>query len=350
MLRISQIVLALAIWANVVGCVKMTTLSQPRGEEHLKALAEGERHYRHGRLQESVDAFMHAAQSAERRVDKDEALYRCTRTLQEQKNYTQALEILHEIAERQPVSRRTARALFDAALIRDRILGEKEAAYAGYDRVIVEHSDSGLGVRALFHRLNGLADNPEDKLTYIDVMYEKVGTTTLGDDLLYAKAELLLEQEARDEAKLSLLRLVDEHPYPFGHRWDNALVRLADLEEEEKDYQAAIAYLERLVHRNEETNLVGSYTLPTFPKAQLRIARLQRDHLHDRDAADSAYRRLERKFPRSILRDDARLERALLWIDDDKRKACKLLQSVVDDFEVGHARRLALQHLQSCSD
>ncbi|MFW5921541.1 MAG: tetratricopeptide repeat protein [Myxococcota bacterium] len=333
--------------AAAPGCARMVTLSEPN-EAYLDAMAEATRHAHHGRLEEAVRAYGRAAGVADRRVDRDEARYRQAKALQELGRTEEALVVLEDLAAARPPSRRTARSCFDAALIRHQ-RGHRERALTGFRQVVDEHPDSGLGGRALYYLLDHHRehDDVDGALRLLESLYPELRDTTLGDDVLHHRARLLLARGDRDGARATLETLVENHPYPQGHRWDDALVELADMAEEDGDPERAIGYLESLVQRRDTTTMVGSYTLPSMPKAQLRIARLYRDAVGDAEAAAAAFERMAADYPRSILRDDALFELGVLRLEQDRRgEACDLFERVTREYEVGHARRKARAHLK----
>lgn len=330
------------------GCARMVTLSEPDSEAFRDAMAEATRHEHHGRREEASRAYARAAEAADRRVDRDEADYRRAHVLEELGHTDEALALLDDIGSRRPPSRRTARARFDAALLRYDA-AERERALAGFRTVVLEHPDSGLGGRALWYLVKDRRDAGDDggALRLVRSLYPRLRDTSLGDDLLHYEARILKERGDRAGARAALERLVDNHPYPQGHRWDDALLELSEWAEEKGDARRAIGYLEALVHRHETTTMVGSYTLPSMPKAQLRIAQLYRHELGDGDAAASAYERLVSKFPRSTLRDDALFELGELHFEQgDRAAACELFERVAREFEVGHARRQAAERVR----
>lgn len=307
----------------------------------------------HGRYEEAVESFAEAADEAERRVDLDESLYRETRALLRLERYEEAVALLDTVGDRRPVSRRTSRALFEAALIRLDHLGQREQALAGFERVMRETPDDGLGTRSLYYILKDFEQRADTAgaVAFCDRLYADLGNTTLGDDLLRSKANLLLLDGDRAGARAALEELIVRYPYPYGQRWDDAIVTLAELDVEDGEPRRAIERLEVLVERNEETNLVGSYTLPSMPRAQMRIAQIYRDELEDLERASDAFEEFGDLFPRSILRDDALYQAGVMWLDaQETRRGCRLLRRVVDDFETGHARRLAEERVASdCS-
>jgi tetratricopeptide (TPR) repeat protein len=141
---------------------------------------------------------------------------------------------------------------------------------------------------------------------------------------------------------------VRDHPYPQGRRWDDAIAKLAEMDVEDGHPLVAIARLERMLERYENTTIIGSYTQSGMPMAQLNIARIYRDELRDYDEADSQFRRVVRRFPDSILHDDASYERGAMWLDQGEReRGCDILRDVVEDFEVGHPRRLAAARVEA---
>lgn len=319
------------------------TLSRPRSAAHLDALAEGERHARHGRHDDAVLAFASAAEAADRRVDRDEARYRQSRALRDAGRTEEAIVILDAIAAARPPSRRTARALYDAALLRFEQTDDIPRALEGFEQVVREHPDAGLGGRALHHWLGHVEANEgkDAALALVHVLDASLAETTLGDDLLWRRHELELALDRRTDARATLTLLVERHPYPQGERWDDALLRLAELAVEDGRPDDAIAHLEALLRRAETTTMMGSYTLPAFPEARLRLARIHRD-AGRRDAAAESYEALVSDFETSRLRDDALLELSAMQRDaGDRGEACRTLERVLEITDVGRAARAA---------
>ena len=312
-------------------------------------MARGRRHYTHGRMVEAAAAYGEAAEHAERRVDRDEAMYRQAKSLERVGQNERALAILDEVARRRPVSRRTARALFDASRLRVE-LGQREAGISGYRRVVLEHPEHGLASRALFLVLDShrSVDDTDGALAFLHRIENDLAETSLADDVLAHRADLLLARGDRAGAKQALVRIVEEHPYPHGQRWDDALVALADLAQEDGDHRAAIRWLERIVAMHEDTDRPGSYTLPSMPEAQIRIARIHRDELRDVDAAARAFELTYDEYPDSTVRDDALVELGEMLLESgDRDRACALFARAVDEFEVGRARRRAAERLST---
>ncbi|MEM9066856.1 MAG: tetratricopeptide repeat protein [Myxococcota bacterium] len=338
------------VWAAVAiltfGCPP--TLSRPESGPHLDYLAQGEREMRHGRFDAAATAFSQAASEAERRVDRDEARYRQSRALREGERFHEAIAILDEIAATRPPSRRTARAIFDAALLHER-LGDESEAIAGFERVVRQHSDEGPAARALRLWLSKLPPGSARRLT--EVLHRDLRDTDLADDLLAARAELALEEGDRQGARGALEQLVADHPYPQGHRWDDAIERLAQMDLEDGAPEQAVRRLSAMLERAEQTTIVGSYTLPAFPRAQLEIARIYRDHLADPEAAEDAFEELSRRFPDSTLRDDATVELGEMLLGSGRiRRGCEMLRDAVAEFDVGSARRRATARIASDCD
>ncbi|HEY8426963.1 MAG TPA: hypothetical protein VIL20_01260, partial [Sandaracinaceae bacterium] len=175
--------LACAAALALTGCI--ATLSQPRGAAHLAAMREATRHYHHGRYEEAARAWAEAARTAERRVDREEAEYRRARTLLDLDRDREALSILDAIARRRPISRRTVRARFDAALIRLE-LGEIEAACAALRWIVTEHPEAGPASRSLRLLMEARRDEPAGaRLAFLRDLYARVGASDLGDDVLW---------------------------------------------------------------------------------------------------------------------------------------------------------------------
>jgi tetratricopeptide (TPR) repeat protein len=326
------------------------TLSKPRGTEHLDALSEARTHQSAGRLQESADAYLQAAETAERKVDKDEALYRQSRVLARLGNLPEAIAICDQLGAEERIARRTLRCRLDAARYR-MLAGEEERADADLRKLIVDEPDSAAAQGALRILVARHVDGVEDKeqaLAYVQDLRDEIKPSSLGEPMMSAEAELLLQMGRKEEARVMLERQIERYPYPQGKRWDNALWQLADLALENENPKGAIEYLKQMVAVHETSIIVGSYTRPMMSKAALRIARIYRDNLRDNDAAIDAYREVRSEFPRSTLVDDALAEEAELRLAlGDRDRGCDLLRELMDAHEVGSARRKAERRMAS---
>ncbi|UJR78780.1 tetratricopeptide repeat protein [Sandaracinus amylolyticus] len=334
--------LAIALAIAIAGCVP--TISQPRGDAHLDAMAEAGRHHSHGRDREAAIAYERAAEHAERRVDRDEAEWREAQALRRDGAIDEALAIFDRIAARTPIARRTVRARFEAARLRlER--GERDRALASLRIVVRDHPSHGQASRALALLVRAQREEGDDvALAALRELEVHVASSDLHDDVLTHLAAIHLERGERDTARALYERIVDEHPYPQGERWDDTLWRLADLAEQDGDPRAAIAHLERMITPRSAGIPPGSYTQPRMPDAALRIARLQRDQLRDRDAAARAYRRAYDAFPTSRVRDDALVELGELQLDGgDHDAGCATLRRATSELEVGSAHRRAVE-------
>ncbi len=317
----------------------------PRGKDHLDALAKAEAHKVAGRNQEAIEAYGRAAETAERRVDRDEALYRQSRVYARMRDYKSALAVADRLASADPPARRTMRARLDAARYRMQ-LGETERADRELRAIVVEAPDDAAAkgaLRTLVQIHVKGADKVEDALFWLKTLESEIeeGNTT-HEGLLSLEADLLIARGKRAEAIEVLEQQIEQYPYPHGRRWDDALWRLADLALEDNDPETAISRLESMIAVHEKSFILGSYTRPLFSKAALRIARIYRDNLDDEKAALKAFARVRSEFPNSLVTDDALEEEAMLRIEKgDSKKGCALLREVTEKHEVGTARRNA---------
>ncbi len=326
------------------------TISMPRGEEHLDALAAAEGHLHHGRLQQAVAAFGQAAEAAERRVDRDESLYRQSRVYARLGDYKSALQICDRLASADPIARRTLRARLDAGRYRI-LLGEKDRADRDLRALLLEYPDSAAAkgaLRIMVQTHIREAETVEKGLFWLKTLQAEIeeGNTT-HEALLYLEADMLISRGKRAEATEVLEQQIEQYPYPHGRRWDNALWILADLALEDGDAETAVKRLESMIAVHESSFILGSYTRPMFSKAALRIARIYRDKLDDPAAALKAFARVRSEFPNSLVVDDALEEEAMLRIDSgDAKKGCELLREVTEKHEVGSARRRADERIK----
>jgi TolA-binding protein len=342
-------VLGAASLALLPGCPP--TLSSERGDHYLDAMAAADRDHVAGRDDAAIADWREAAGAAERRVDRDEAEHRAALSLRSEGRLDEALALFSEIAARRPISRRTVRAMFEVTRIQLE-QGHRDEAMAGMRTIVLEHSGDGQASRSLRTLVAELrAHEGDDAATALLVELDaRVATTDLGDDVLTDLAQLYREHDRREEARALYERIVAEHPYPRGQRWDDTFMRLADMAEEDGDHEGAIRHLERMIDPHALGLPPGSYTLPHMPDAGMRIAHILRDEVHDVDRAAAAYRRTHDAFPTSLVRDDSLVEMGEMLLDAGRRDdGCHALEQAIAETEVSSAiTRARERHRNAC--
>lgn len=313
-------------------------------------MAEASAHLEEHREEEAAAAWAEAAEVADRRVDREEALYRRARLQLRLGHHAEALRALDDLAAARPISRRTVRATFDAAVFRlDH--GERERSIAALTWVVEEHPESGLAGRALRLLLEAASDAPPAEVAaWLDVLYGRVGSSDLGDDVLTHRARILRAAGDRAGAVQALERLAADHPYPHGQRWDDALWTLADLALEADDPERAAAYLRRMIAEVSGDILPGGQIPPLVPRASLRLGRLYRDELADPRRAEATFRATASRFPKSLSWDDALADLGELQLAQGRLvEGCATLERLLAATEVGRARRRAARlHAEAC--
>lgn len=335
--------------AALPGCPP--TLSSERGDHYLDAMAAADRDHTAGRDEAAIEDWREAAGAAERRVDRDEAEHRAALSLRREGRLDEARALFAEIAARRPVSRRTVRAMFEVARI-DMERGRRADALAEWRAIVFEHPADGQASRSLLRLIDAMRPEEGDDAV-IALLVELDGAvhaSDLGDDVLTHLAGLYREHGRREEARALYERIVAEHAYPRGQRWDDTFMRLADMAEEDGDHEAAIRYLERMIDPHALGLPPGSYTLPHMPDAGMRIAHILRDEVHDVDRAAAAFRRMHDAFPTSLLRDDALVEMGEMFLDAGRtHDGCAALEQAMHETEVSSAvTRARARHASAC--
>jgi TolA-binding protein len=311
-----------------------TAPALPPAYERPLRVAEGLE--RDGRHAEAADAYARAAAGCGGHADRcATALVREARERESAGDAARARELYEAAARRHPTARDAPRALRRAARLR-LAAGDVAGARTTLVHVVTRWPDHGETSRALAMLLQSYADAQDHSgaLAVVRALSVRVGRTQIGDNLLLEHARLEEGLGRHDVAERTLERLVERHPYPAGS-WDEALWMLADLREARGDARAAIRALEALVAVQEDTSFVGSYNLDKFDDAELRIARLWLESLRDPARAVAAAARLRRRYPDSVLRDDAVLLEARAELERGRRaRACELRDTLreVDRF------------------
>ncbi|MEZ4224120.1 MAG: tetratricopeptide repeat protein [Polyangiaceae bacterium] len=277
--------------------------SLPEAYERSRAAAE--RAYSHGRYEEAAEHWRRAAQSAERKKDRADAMYRYAVSLRRSGRGPEAAEALRLLLKDYPKSHRADRAVYDLAdLALDS--GDREAGLAALAEFVRARPTSPLALHA--------ADR------YFEQLQEREGTSAAE---AWAKAtssavkgsaveELLLfrlgqSQEASGDTAAALgsyRRLVAAFPYPRGAYWDDALLRAARLERAGGNPDRALALIAELMRERESADLQGSYEKPVYAEARLERAGILADQGRTSAALDEL-RRIYQQHQHSRLRDDA---------------------------------------------
>lgn len=312
-------------WALALSIALLPACGSAQNDAHLGALAAGQRAYHAGRYVEAARAFSDAAARAERVKDRDEARLLEARAYQRAEAWGEARATYQRLLAASPPGPRSPRAEFELARLAIEH-GDAEAGWAMLLEATRRHPTHGLSRNAL----RELADHeeerggPEAALAWLR-RQEPVFRGTELDQVIGYQLGLALDRTGdREGALRALVATARAHPYPFGPLTDNALLRAAELAEELGRFTEAIGYLREMIAPRERA-ATGSYERPLFDDAQLAIAALYRDRLHDRAAARRELRALYTRFPASLLRDDALWSEAKLWREDMKQKeACEV--------------------------
>jgi tetratricopeptide (TPR) repeat protein len=321
----------------LLGCAPL------RGEAYLTPFAAGERAFHAGRYLEAARAFDAAAAKAERVKDRDEARFLEARCYERESKWGEARAAYLRLIADSPDGPRTGRAIFDLAELEIQH-GDAARGWAMLDEAMLKLPKHGLARPALRRLVDHAEETSgvEAALAFLDAHGAKLEGTELVEVLGYERA-LVLERAGRlADAHEAFVKNARRFPYPFGGLTDDALWRAALIDEELRRYEEAIAHLRELLSVREPASGGASYERPRFPEAQLKIALLYRDRLHDRKAARRELEQLYARHKATIKRDDAVWMGAVLARQDgDEEAACKMARRLVDEFPDSRYARCA---------
>jgi tetratricopeptide (TPR) repeat protein len=207
------------------------------------------------------------------------------------------------------------------------------------------YPEHGLA-RPAIHRMIRHAEDeggPAAALRWLEAHREVFRGTGEEEVISYETGLALDRAGKKQEAHDVFLASARKHPYPFGGLTDDAYWRAAVIDEEAGRYDEAIAHLRELLSSREPSGAWVSYERPRYSEAQLRIALIYRDRLHDDAAARREFEKLYALHTTTIKRDDAVWGEALLARKDgDPRTVCKLARRLVDEFP--ESRYVACAH------
>lgn len=312
--------------ALVVACAP--TLPRPYLESRAQALRE----YAAGRYDGAAESWLAAARSAERKKDRNEALYRAGAAYRRAGRYGDADRVFSQLLEASPRASRAARAAYDRAV--DAIEhGDAEQGWHLLDRALADYPDAGTAGPAVDRILRKAEDDGGVKAARaaLDRLIKRLDDHEISEHLHFRYAGLLEADGQLAAARDRYVYCADRFPYPLGRFWDDALWKAADLEDRLNRPAEAIALLERMLREREPSSLNGTYHRPRMAAAQMRVGELYRDRLHDGAAARRAFRRVATDFSVSVFVDDALWSEArLARAAGDERSACQALDLLVD--------------------
>jgi hypothetical protein len=275
--------------------------------------------------------YERAAEAAAKPRDAEEARYRAADAYARGGARERAAAIYRKLAAQGPDSERRARADFALAEL-ELDAGRQPEGQRLLAAAIRRHPSSGLAARALRAHVAYLREHggSDAVLAYLTSERRALAGSELGEVLEYQQARELDDAGRSAEARDAYLACASHFPYPRGAYWDDALYRAAEKELALERPRYAIAHLQRMLAEQENASIVGSYQRGRYAEAQLLIARIHRDNLHDPAAARRELRRVWLNHPTSRLVDDALFEEALLAHQSgDAAGACAPLEIIV---------------------
>jgi len=305
-----------------------------RGDVYERSFAAGQRALHAGRYEEAAHAFDEAASAAERVKDRDEALFLVARMHEKRGAHGEAKAALARLSEASPGGPRAGRAAFDLATLEIEH-GDVERGYAMLLEATALYPKNGLARRAVHRMAQHESEERGDEalLAWVKGPARVLRGTEVEENVEYEEA-LALERLGRlSEARDAFVAMARAHPYPFGTLTDDAFFHASLVEEKMGRNEAAIEQLRALLAARETSHMTGSYERPRYSPAQMRIAELYRDRLHDNAKARREFHKLYTDHPTSTLRDDALwAEARLAQKDGDRDEACDLGERLRKEF------------------
>ena len=298
-------------------------------------LARAERLEHAGRDEQAVAAYGEAGRSCREERDPEQRRRWCSAallgkaaTLERLGRRAEAIAAYLAVPTGDVTSEAAAQALVSAARL-DLEAGADEAAYDLFWRVVTAYPDASAADEALRRVVrDGRTRDPAQLARVLGELYRRLAGTAVADNLLLAQAELEEGELGRPaEARATYDRLAEAHPK--SPLWDDAVWHGARLAAAAADFAGAEARYRRLLARHETSFLVGTYNSVWMDDAELALAVLLRDRLGRPADAVRELERLPRRYPDSVLRDDALYELAVTHLRlGDPARACRALAAL----------------------
>ncbi len=305
-----------------------------RGAAYTRSLELAEDEIMRGRYADAAARYDEAARSARIPRDGEHARFLAALMLEQAGDNRGAAAAYDAIANATPTREDAEGAAYRVADLRIRT-GDAASGWRDLEAALRRFPGSGVARPAL-RRLVRHADEERGDaggLAYLRGLEATLGGTECGEELAYGVAVHLARLGQTETARDAYVRVAERWPYPGGLLFDDALYHASELDEQLGRYDEAIADLRKMLAARESAFMVGSYERPRYDAAQLRIAELYQDRLHDDVRARAALHELYADFRTSLLREKALWKEAELSAKDgDPDQRCALLARLVGDF------------------
>lgn len=319
--------------AAIATMMTLAACAPSLGDVYPPKFAAGERAFRAGRYEEAAQLYDDAAASALRVKDRDEALFMEARCDERAERWTDATRTYDRLIAVSPKGPRSERAVYDLAEIAI-AHGDADKGWAALEKAILAAPNHGLARPSILRMLDHLRSTGGDDaaLAWLAKMTPLLEKTDQAQTVEYERAMALDRQGKKDEAHDAFVATAMKHPYPLGGLTDDALFRAAQIDEDRGRFDEAIAHLRLLLSSREASQTVGSYERPRYSPAQMEIALIYRDKLHDHASARRELHKLYTDHTTSTLRAVALWDEAILAKEDgDKSAACTLTETIAKD-------------------
>jgi hypothetical protein len=313
------------LWIALLAC------GSARPAVYARETEQAERARRRGEHLAEAQHYERAAEAATKPRDAEEARYRAAGAYARGGEPERAAGIYRKLAAQGPDNERRARADFALAEL-ELDAGREPEGQRLLAAAIRRHPSSGLAARGLRAHVAYLREQggSDAVLAYLASEQRALAGSELGEALEYQRARELDNAGRSAEARDAYLACAGHFPYPGGAYWDDALYRAAEKELALARPRYAIAHLQRMLAEQEGASIVGSYQRGRYAEAQLLIAHIHRDSLHDPAGARRELRKVWLNHPTSRLVDDALFQEALLAHQSgDAAGACTPLEIIV---------------------
>lgn len=314
--------------------VSLTACGGPAyGDAWLRSFSAGRRALAAGRYADAAAQFEQATRDAIRPKDRDEARFMQARMFERLGRIDDARRTYARLVHDAPSGPRTARARFELARLA--IAAGQPEGWAELEAAIIAHPSDGAARSAILSLVAHIREESGEIVLRerLDAMLAKVVDGEGAQHLAYERARSLHRSGALSDAHGAFIETARRNPVPHGNLTDDAYFRASVVAEELGDPARAIADLRELLDSREVSWFGQSYERPRYPLAQMRIAELYRDQLHDLRTARIEFRRLSETHTTSILCDDALWQEALAsYRLGEPIEACEATQRLIERY------------------